>query len=368
MVSIDTLFFELIRVSIGTQESPSTGLRAGLSRLPSEAEWEVLLDMAVKQSLVGVCFCGIHQLGADSDEGYINIGMSEDLYFDWMGTAAQINMKNELMDGSTKDALAYFRSKGFACQVLKGQGIAKLYGDLRGFRQSGDVDVWLNISRKELYALSQKDLGKVEGITYHHIHFPIFEDCEVEAHLHPSFLSSPRRNKALKEFCEIYEPKEGCADTPSLAFNRVYILLHCYRHFCGHGVGFRQLLDYYFVLRQGFTEEEKSETVKWISTLGMKRFATAMMWLMKDVFGLDERYMLCEANEEYGRFLLDEVMKSGNFGHGNDEDRISGSAAKRYLYNIKRDIRTVKICPHEALWDPVFNVYQYLMTKFIWRQ
>lgn len=323
--------------------------------------------MAVKQSLVGVCFCGIHQLGADSDEGYINIGMSEDLYFDWMGMAAQINMRNEVMDGYTKDALSFFRKKDISCQVLKGQGVAKLYGNLRGFRQSGDVDVWLNISRTELYALSQRELGKVEGITYHHIHFPIIADCEVEAHLHPSFLSSPRRNKALKEFCEIYEPKEGCADTPSLAFNRVYILLHCYRHFCGHGVGFRQLLDYYFVLRQGFTEEEKSETMKWISALGMKRFATAMMWLMKDVFRLGEQYMLCEANEEYGRFLLDEVMKSGNFGHGNEEDRISGSAAKRYLYNIKRDIHTVKICPHESLWDPVFNVYQFMMTKFVWK-
>lgn len=354
------LFFELIRVAIGTQES--------LSRLPSEAEWEELFEMAVKQSLVGVCFVGLHTLGADSDEGYVQIGMSEDLFFDWMGMAAQINMRNEMMDGHTKDALSFFRKKDIPCQVLKGQGVAKLYGELRGFRQSGDVDVWLNISRKDLYALSQKELGKVKGITYHHIHFPIFEDCEVEAHLHPSFLSSPRRNKALIEFCEIHEPKEGCEDTPSLAFNRVYILLHCYRHFCGHGVGFRQLLDYYFVIRQGFTEDEKAESMKWISALGLKRFTMAMMWLMKNVLGLDDLYLLCGADEDYGRFLLTEVMKSGNFGHGNKEDRISGSALKRYLYNIKRDIRTVKICPHEALWDPVFNVYQYLMTKFIWNK
>ena len=98
MNDINTLFYELIRVAIGTQEPPSTGLRAGLSRLPSEAEWEGLLDMAEKQSLIGVCFVGIHALGADSDEGYVQIGMSQDLYFDWMGTAAQINMKNEIVN------------------------------------------------------------------------------------------------------------------------------------------------------------------------------------------------------------------------------------------------------------------------------
>ena len=60
---MNDIFFELIRVAIGTQESPSTGLRAGLSRLPSEAEWEELFEMAVKQSLVGICFTGMHTLG-----------------------------------------------------------------------------------------------------------------------------------------------------------------------------------------------------------------------------------------------------------------------------------------------------------------
>ena len=242
MNEIEQLFFELIRVAIGTQVTLSPGLRAGLSRLPSEAEWEELFEMAVKQSLVGICFCGLHDFGADSDapslrqahgkldsgqeETFVRIGMSENLYFNWIGMAAQINMRNEMMNGYTKDALAFFRKKDIPCQVLKGQGVAKLYGNLRGFRQSGDIDAWLKISRKELYALSQRELGKVEGITYHHIHFPIIADCEVEAHLHPSFLSSPRRNKALKKFCAIHEPKEGCEDTPSLAFNRVYILLH----------------------------------------------------------------------------------------------------------------------------------------------
>ena len=366
---MDGMFFELIRVAIGTQES--------LSRLPSEAEWKALLGMAVKQSLVGVCFAGLLSLGADLSGGFTKIGMSKSLFLRWMGMAARINMRNEVMDGYTMEALAFFRDKGIPCQVLKGQGVARLYTstnpaqvpvDLRGFRQSGDVDVWLNISRKDIYALSQRVLGKVEGITYHHIHFPIFENCEVEAHLHPSFLSSPRRNKVLKDFCAIYEPTEGCDDIPSLAFNRVYILLHCYRHFCGHGIGLRQLLDYFFVLRQGFTEEEKADGMKWISALGMKRFAMAAMWLMKDVLGLDQRYLLCEANGEYGCFLLDEVMKSGNFGHGNEEDRISGTAMKRYLYNIKRDIHTVKICPHESLWDPVFNICQFLMTEFVWNK
>lgn len=57
---MNKLFYELIRVAIGTQ--------ATLSRLPSETEWEELFEMAEKQSLIGVCFDGIHVLGADLDE------------------------------------------------------------------------------------------------------------------------------------------------------------------------------------------------------------------------------------------------------------------------------------------------------------
>lgn len=46
-MSLNEIFFELIRVAIGTQDS--------LSRVPSAKAWKGLYDMAKKQSLVGVC-------------------------------------------------------------------------------------------------------------------------------------------------------------------------------------------------------------------------------------------------------------------------------------------------------------------------
>ena len=36
---------------------------------------------------------------------------------------------------------------------------------------------------------------------------------------------------------------------------------------------------------------------------------------------------------------------------------------KRYLYNLKRDISLFKICPHEALWDPLWGLYQFSFCK-----
>lgn len=370
-MTIEQLFFELIRIAIGTQDT--------LSRAPSAKEWNALYDMAKKQSLVGICFAGVQKLGEGRVETYETLETSWNLpkllYLTWMGMAAKIQQRNEVMNASTKKALELFRKDGFECSVLKGQAIAKLYGNLAGLRQSGDIDLWVEGGRKKLYGYSHKTFGKLEGLTYHHIHFPVWDDVEIEAHTRPSFLSSPIRNKRLHKFCTANATKE---DTPSLAFNRVFILLHCYQHFTRRGVGMRQLLDYYFVLLHSANEvsggsevskvscqDYKQESMHWITALGMKRFAEATMWVMKEVFGLDDNYLLCKPNEEYGRFLLDEVMQTGNMGHADErvDHRQLQSAVGRYLFNLKRDIRIIKICPHEALWEPLWGIYQFTWCK-----
>ena len=47
------IFFELIRVSIGCQNS--------LSRVPTVSEWQDVYQMVEKQSLVGICFNGVRE-------------------------------------------------------------------------------------------------------------------------------------------------------------------------------------------------------------------------------------------------------------------------------------------------------------------
>ena len=78
------LFFELIRVSIGRQER--------LSHTPTEMEWRELYALAEKQALIGVCFTGVQRL---QKLGY-DIPM--DLYMKWLGMAAKIQQRNELMN------------------------------------------------------------------------------------------------------------------------------------------------------------------------------------------------------------------------------------------------------------------------------
>ena len=85
---INHLFFELIRVAIGMQDT--------LSRVPSTQEWKQLYDMAMKQSLLGICFAGVQKVMDSENEDYC--GMPEMLYLTWMGMAAKIQQRNEVIN------------------------------------------------------------------------------------------------------------------------------------------------------------------------------------------------------------------------------------------------------------------------------
>ena len=423
MSDINTLFYELIRVAIGTQET--------LSRLPSHstgsgltpAEWEELFEMAVKQSLVGVCFCGIHQLGADSDEGYVQIGMSEDLYFDWMGMAAQINMKNELVNQQCVELQKRLAAEGFRSSILKGQGIAALYRlhenedenededenencrqdgslnpkpstiNLSGFRQSGDIDIYVDCGREKAIEYARSIQGDVDW-DYKHLHLKVFDtstgsatDTAVEMHYVPEVFLNLRKNRKLQKWFKenqkmIFnenedvnenDPSAGSGTSlsgemvcPSVEFNLFYILLHTYRHFLYEGVGMRQLMDYFFVLqtngskgKEGIESKERVLTV--IKQFGMTRFASGVMWIMKDVFGLPDRLLLCKPDVNEGRYILAEVMAGGNFGH-HDARLADGKQAGR-LHTVKKilkhNLHLLTHYPADTLWTPVWILYHW---------
>ncbi len=339
-------FFELIQVSLGVRDSLSESL--------SEKEWEEVFTYAMEQTILGVCFSGIERLPDEQRP-------QTDMLLQWIGVTWQIEGVGRMMNDRTKEAVDFFRRQGFKATVLKGQGIAQLYPTPER-RQSGDIDIWLDGGRERIYAFAREhDVErKLHGVNYHHIHYPLFDDVEVEVHIYPCCLNNPFLNQKLHRFFEKYSISEQ-EDVPSITFNRIFILLHCFNHLVGHGVGLRQVMDYYFVLKQGFSEEEKNETVYWLNKLRMYRFAGAMMWLMKEVFGLDDELLLVEPNKKEGLFMLNEICETGNMGHFDSRNWGSlKTPLSRYLYNIRRDIHFITHYPQEIIWQPIFNLWLYL--------
>ena len=373
MNEIDNIFFELIRVAIGTQET--------LSRLPSEAEWEELLDMAEKQSLIGVCFVGIHALGADSDDGYINIGMSEDLYFDWMGTAAQINMKNELVNQQCVELQKRLSADGLRSCVLKGQGVATLYGEeLRVFRQSGDIDVWVDGGAPAVIKFVSK-YQEIDKLDNKHLHFHCFEDTEVELHWSPALWFGSPKNPIMQAYFDnererqfAYRSNGLCV--PTLDFQVVHQLLHAYAHYVYEGVGLRQMMDLYFAqlacvaCPEGSVERAKyGEVLGLFRRLGLLRFVAATQCVLQEVFGLPEGVLLCAPDAKEGRKLLDEIMIGGNFGHHDERNHVAGGAlVRRFLRRWGRKFRMFRFDPLGTLLMPLSRLKLELWMRRVRRK
>ena len=116
-MSIEQLFFELLRVSIGVSGC--------LSKTPTNEEWKALYDMAKKQSLVGVCFAGVQRLQQQQQES------PEMLYLTWMGMAAKIQQRNEVVNQQCVEVQKTLSEKGFRSCIFKGQAVASLYHSTR---------------------------------------------------------------------------------------------------------------------------------------------------------------------------------------------------------------------------------------------
>lgn len=349
MTGSQGLFFDLLKVAVGARDE--------LSRVPSSAEWETVMNEAERQSVLGVMLDGLERLPDSQRPPKLEL-------LQWIGYAQMVEQNTAAMAKASEEVVNYFRENGFACTLLKGAAVGRYYAN-PARRTSGDVDIWVDGGRKKIYDFARafdKD-GILYGVNYHHIHFHLLEDVHTEVHIWPSFFCNPLNNARFQRFCEYYRPVKD-RWLPSLAFDRVFILQHCYRHMCEYGLGLRQIMDYYYVLRTVQDSSSKfqddTETVKWIKELGMERFARGMMWVLREAFGLEENYLLMEPDQKEGRFILHEVMLTGNMGH--DDMRDWGSVrtpVSRFFHNLRRDVYLAKHYPSEALWQPFFSLWLY---------
>lgn len=358
---MNALFFELIRVAIGTQDN--------LTRIPSESEWDELFRIAKKQSLVGITFIAIQKMEADADEGYIRIGMGEDSYFTWVGVAAKIQLTNDVVNQQSVALQKHLSADGLRSSILKGQAVACLYNELSGYRQSGDIDVYVDCGRETAIAYA-KGKGQADiRWDFKHLHLDAFEDTEVEMHYVPNVQTNLWRLRKLLRFWreheeEFFKGKEifasGDVVVPSVKMHAFFILHHAYRHFISEGLGLRQVMDCYFMLNQSLSAEDIAFILSGCKVAGMNRFLKALMWVLHIQFGMSEDKLLCPPDAREGQFLLNEIMTGGNFGKHDKRLKAFESGHRKADVVLRKMRHTLDLClhyPSEVLWTPFYLVW-----------
>ena len=324
--------------------------------------WQGLYQFSQEQAVVGIVLAGIDRFSKSQ-----KVDIPQNLLFEWIGQANMIESRNKLVNQRVKELTDYLNRQNVESCILKGQGNAIMYPN-PSMRTPGDIDVWIKGTKKEVADFVHQRFPEM-NVQYHHMEYPIFEDIEVEVHYYPSYCYNKWHNYYLQKFFrESSEAQfnnvniDGYA-VPTNAFNLVFQLSHMMRHFFTQGIGLRHAIDYYYLLQQDISDVEKQEAVTVMKRCGMYKFFCAVLWIEKQILGLNKNTNIAKANEKTGKLVLREMLKGGNFGHQYTQNGPNTLAtfAHQMLYRIQ----FVSQFPSEPLSRPFALVWDYFKKHFL---
>lgn len=303
------LFIELILVVLGQRDE--------LSRTPSEEDWQRMFQMAEEQTVTSFVFTALGILNKNGQKP------PSELLYEWIGLAEQVKAQNVLMNREAARLTALFEKEGHQTAILKGQANARLYSNPMS-RLPGDIDIWVEGGRDSVIKMLRKlkmmdDVGDLpaEGkatLTKYYVHLPANEQgVVVEVHFLPSSGNcNPRTNRRMMKWLE-REIAQTTTSTlqqfcvPSIKFALVMQLSHIQRHYLGKGIGLRQVCDYYWLLQHS-TPDDRNDVAGLLQSFGLSQMAGALMWILHNIFHLDEELMLCKADRDRGEWMLRDIM------------------------------------------------------------
>lgn len=355
------LFFELLQIALGNRER--------LSVVPSAEEWEEVYAESERQAITGILLHGIERLSAEQRP-------AEVFLLQWIGVGEIIKQQNSLLNDRCKELTSNLSAAGLHPTILKGQGIAQCYPEsLQKLRQPGDIDVYVDCGLRKALEFAESLGQKNVEWDYKHLHLKIWDDTEVEMHYHVEVLLNLWKNRKLQKWFAAHEEQlynhTDCTDTtdlitPTAEFNVFYILLHIYRHFLYEGVGLRQIVDYYMVLRMVHDSRLMvNEYVETVREFGMEKFAMGLMWLMHETLGMPNKWMLWDPDEKEGRYILEQVMTGGNFGHHDKRLKHSGDKLGAVKAILTHNMHLLTHYLSDVIWAPVWIVWHKCWKMWI---
>lgn len=367
-------FFQFLQIAIGT--------RSELPHPLSENDWQQLFDLCQRQALLGV---GYHAIELLHQQGQ---SCPKPLALQWAILAQRIKEMNKQMTLECQKVSQLLKEEGFESCILKGQGNLAYYpAHLNNLRQSGDIDVWVHAPNtrhpvRSIIRYAERRSSSLPEVRYHHLDLDLSSLTSVEVHYRLHYLCTPWYNYRFQKWTQqqaesgLYRKEYQGFTIPSTNFNLVYQLVHIYRHFFEYGIGLRQLMDYYFVLKHHIktspsspqTTEELRATLQ---HLGLWKFTQALMWTMAQVFEPrheQQTWMFVPEDENLGTLLLHETIIGGNFGQY--DHRTSQAHTTHFVVRAWRKtlrlLNFVRHYPSEVLCEPPFRIWHYLWRRFQW--
>lgn len=387
--TIYSLFLRLIRIALGNAERMEASLSAD--------EWEALINMAVKQGMVGVAFSGVEKLPKGQMPPL-------EVIMDWSAAVDYMEKENIHLNNVNVKVCEMFERDGKRACIIKGASLGALYPEpLR--RSPGDVDVWMAGGHDAVSEYMRGKFSHVDESNTHHVEV-VVNGISVEVHFLPAELHSIRHIRYLKSYYEkveampwdchveldIEQPnknlrvakngRKGRIVVPQLHVSLVIAIVHLFHHWAFEGIGMKQVLDCYWLLKQvdkadaaqngadpaasKSADAIRSDAMRLFRKVGIGKFVAALMYVLQQI-GMDEALMICPPNAKYGKRLLNDILETGIISAEEVADGIGGheSIMHKFFRRFQRVMRMMPVAPSELPWMLTRNVVRWVFSRDI---
>lgn len=363
------------------------GKNVRLTHCLSHDEWDEMFGLAKKQALLGLAFEGVKKLPKEQwPQG--------DIVLKWTMATEQVKRQNLQTTNVCLRLNDIFAKEDFETCILKGQANHVYYDrlidgvSLGMLRVCGDVDAWIWPKEKILHPVKSiidycQRRNLLLSLCHLHAEVKPINGVPIEIHFRPSFLNAPWRNRNFQRvfkaavFDNAKIDDSGIVKKLRVDYDLIFQMNHIYRHLLDEGVGLRQVFDFYVLLKDYNKERNirtelmgKEEMMKIISSCGMKRFATALMYVLKDIFHVGNDELICGISEKDGLFLQDEMMMAGNFGHYDTRMNAIEVRKGKLSFQLQRasrrfmrNLRFLSSYPEEVICEPFARIAHFLWRK-----
>ena len=247
--------------------------------------------------------------------------------------AASNVLKFHRLMSAQKDLLAILDSEDIPVIVLKGAAAAQYY-PAPELRQMGDIDILVPPRDFErAYGLlcrsGYRDHQTPDDSSRRHVGFTDTKGTEIELHRYFSLSGKTESEKLLDSM--IFDGMEHARVSVVCGYSvpvlppleNGLVLLEHIEHHLGSGLGLRQIVDWFYFVRNECDDAFWNETFGAAAeAVGMKKLAVVLTKMCVKYLGLNGSVTWCDgADDGLVDELTEYIMKKGNFGRKIEKNR-----------------------------------------------
>lgn len=346
----DNILLSMLRASL-TGTAPAV-------RPSSKEDWDALLESAKRQGIIGILWHAVSAPFPSPENEAPSSSIPEWEFHartSWQLIVQYIEQRNDLLNFTCSKVIRNFALENIRTCILKGQALGQLYPNPQ-WRQPGDVDVWIEGGKDFVLEYVKKYFSQPVENGPLHSSLTLKNGVELELHYAPVHSNMPSFNTILQKWFKEHAPWNTDSTGPFrpvsspeaehewVLFNSVYLLTHIVTHMRAEGVGFKQILDLYWLMYRYDSpiEEIPAAILKPILPL-----YKALTWVFLQI-GMPEEKLWIEPNERLGKLLLSEMLTTGVVTVA---DITTGKYSKpkvlKFFHRLKRSFRIMPLLGSE---------------------